>query len=417
MAGVGVEYGFKELFFARAGYYHEDPANGDRQFVSLGAGVQLAGITVDMSYLSAAAGNPVDGTLRFSVSYNFRGTDRPVSLPRRVPRGLAGNRKPLDMEGAMGEQASKNIPSSADSAAAGDEPPLAAAEPVTPDSAAADTAGQIKAGETPDEEGVPVAGDAQMLDGVASINVDLSGFPTMSSQLSQRQKEAIARAVILLQKRPGASVHIGGHTDARGSQALNQMLSEARARAIYLEMLSYGVLDWSRLSIQGYGASQPLQAGESAAAFRANRRGELSLPAAEGKSLWAGEQPPEEVIELRAMDGLPVNGGQEFAFTWLELAPTGQAQQWLASVAEYMAANPQQTLKLAHVVNYREGSAAFMRELEKARGELIKDLLIRLGVAHERIEVLKAEDAFWVEHVSRLPLEENTEKTWLFITK
>ncbi|MFD2531796.1 PorV/PorQ family protein, partial [Gracilimonas halophila] len=42
MAGVGVEYGFKELFFARAGYYHEDPANGDRQFVSLGAGVQLA---------------------------------------------------------------------------------------------------------------------------------------------------------------------------------------------------------------------------------------------------------------------------------------------------------------------------------------------------------------------------------------
>ncbi|MFD2532946.1 hypothetical protein ACFSVN_10850, partial [Gracilimonas halophila] len=82
MAGVGVEYGFKELFFARAGYYHEDPANGDRQFVSLGAGVQLAGISVDMSYLSAAAGNPVDGTLRFSVTYNFGGKDRPVRLPK-----------------------------------------------------------------------------------------------------------------------------------------------------------------------------------------------------------------------------------------------------------------------------------------------------------------------------------------------
>ncbi|MFD2532945.1 OmpA family protein [Gracilimonas halophila] len=311
----------------------------------------------------------------------------------------------------MGEQGSRNIAAASDSLPVGDErtAPLADFRPVTPD--------QIKTEEIPGEVSVPAAGDAEMLDGVASINVDLSGFPTMSSQLSQRQKEAIARAVILLQKRPGASVHIGGHTDARGSQALNQMLSEARARAIYLEMLSYGVLDWSRLSIQGYGASQPLQAGESAAAFRANRRGELSLPAAEGKGHWGGEKMPNEVIEIRAMDELPVNSGQEFAFTWLELAPTGQAQQWLASVAKYMMANPDQSLKMAHVVNYREGSAAFMRELEKARGELIKDLLIRLGVEHKRIEVLKTEDTFWVEHVSSLPLEKNAERTWLFITK
>ncbi len=79
--GAGLEYSFREQFFARTGYYYENPANGDRQYGSFRAGLQVLGLSFDVSYLVAKSMNPVDGTLRFSLSYNFGGTDNLLQMP------------------------------------------------------------------------------------------------------------------------------------------------------------------------------------------------------------------------------------------------------------------------------------------------------------------------------------------------
>lgn len=51
MVGTGLEYWYNELFALRAGYYFEDPYNGNRQFLTLGAGLNYKFIGVNFSYI------------------------------------------------------------------------------------------------------------------------------------------------------------------------------------------------------------------------------------------------------------------------------------------------------------------------------------------------------------------------------
>lgn len=70
---VGAEYRYADSFAFRLGYFHESEDKGFRQFMSLGAGFRYTTINIDVSYLfsTAAVQNPLEGTLRFSLSFNF----------------------------------------------------------------------------------------------------------------------------------------------------------------------------------------------------------------------------------------------------------------------------------------------------------------------------------------------------------
>lgn len=70
--GLGVEYWYNQLFALRTGYFYEDPNNGDRQYVSFGAGLRYNVVGIDFSYIYAAENDPVANTLRFSVLFNFQ---------------------------------------------------------------------------------------------------------------------------------------------------------------------------------------------------------------------------------------------------------------------------------------------------------------------------------------------------------
>ena len=72
MISAGAEYEFDELFALRAGYFYESPNNGNRQFITLGAGAQYEFIGVDFSYLHATAeDSPLAETMRFTASFRF----------------------------------------------------------------------------------------------------------------------------------------------------------------------------------------------------------------------------------------------------------------------------------------------------------------------------------------------------------
>lgn len=70
---LGAEYVYNNAFALRLGYFHESEDKGARQFFALGAGFKYNIIGIDLSYLFSASNvqNPLENTLRFSLSFNI----------------------------------------------------------------------------------------------------------------------------------------------------------------------------------------------------------------------------------------------------------------------------------------------------------------------------------------------------------
>ncbi len=70
--GAGVEYWYNQLFALRTGYFYENPYNGNRQFLTFGAGLRYNIVGVDFSYIYALEENsPLANTMRFSLLLSF----------------------------------------------------------------------------------------------------------------------------------------------------------------------------------------------------------------------------------------------------------------------------------------------------------------------------------------------------------
>lgn len=73
MYGFGLEYWYDDLFALRSGYYYEHPENGNREFITLGAGLRYNIFGVDFSYIyTLEDDHPLANTIRLSVLMNFR---------------------------------------------------------------------------------------------------------------------------------------------------------------------------------------------------------------------------------------------------------------------------------------------------------------------------------------------------------
>ncbi len=70
---LGAEYLYQDSFAMRLGYFNENKDKGARKFFSLGAGFKYNVVKVDVSYLfsTSRVRNPLENTLRFSLTFNF----------------------------------------------------------------------------------------------------------------------------------------------------------------------------------------------------------------------------------------------------------------------------------------------------------------------------------------------------------
>ena len=70
---AAAEYLYQDSFAMRLGYFHESPMKGARKYFTLGAGFKYNVVNVDVSYLFSASKvqNPLENTLRFSLTFNF----------------------------------------------------------------------------------------------------------------------------------------------------------------------------------------------------------------------------------------------------------------------------------------------------------------------------------------------------------
>ena len=69
MAGVGCEYAFKDMVFARAGYHYGNSANVIPSYGSAGLGLKVAGITLDLAYLYGS--KTLANSMCVSLGYSF----------------------------------------------------------------------------------------------------------------------------------------------------------------------------------------------------------------------------------------------------------------------------------------------------------------------------------------------------------
>ncbi|QJQ95596.1 MULTISPECIES: OmpA family protein [Halomonadaceae] len=97
-----------------------------------------------------------------------------------------------------------------------------------------------------------------------------------SSELTSTARSALNDVSSVLREYPETRINIAGHTDSTGSADYNQRLSERRAESVG-SYLAQGGVDRSRLSMRGYGFSQPVASNDSETGRAQNRRVEITL--------------------------------------------------------------------------------------------------------------------------------------------
>jgi OOP family OmpA-OmpF porin len=101
-------------------------------------------------------------------------------------------------------------------------------------------------------------------------------FEVKSYQLTEQGTELLDEVLVALQGAPeGIRVVIAGHTDDRGPDSENMLLSEQRARAV-LDYLVANGQDPERFDIIGYGESQPVESNATEDGRARNRRIEFT---------------------------------------------------------------------------------------------------------------------------------------------
>lgn len=100
-----------------------------------------------------------------------------------------------------------------------------------------------------------------------------SGKSTLLPAAEKRLMDLVAALGTLS---PDEKVIIEGYTDARGSDELNQKLSEERAWAVKSFLVSHGI-EASRLEAMGYGESAPIATNSTAEGRANNRRVEIVI--------------------------------------------------------------------------------------------------------------------------------------------
>ena len=110
------------------------------------------------------------------------------------------------------------------------------------------------------------------------IRLEGVNFETNSDRLLPGAERILNDAAATLAKNPTIRVEVAGHTDSDGSAAYNEGLSARRAQTVHDYLANRGI-DVSRMSVRGYGESEPIADNSTAAGKAQNRRVVLRITA------------------------------------------------------------------------------------------------------------------------------------------
>lgn len=109
------------------------------------------------------------------------------------------------------------------------------------------------------------------------VILDQVKFATNSARILPDSNGILEAVMKVLNDHPEIkTVSIEGHTDSRGTAALNKKLSAARAKSVMTWLINKGV-DAARLTSVGYGLERPIDSNETDAGRQNNRRVEFHI--------------------------------------------------------------------------------------------------------------------------------------------
>ncbi len=103
------------------------------------------------------------------------------------------------------------------------------------------------------------------------INLRGVNFETNSDRLLPGATRILDEAVATLKKNPTIRFEVAGHTDSDGAAAYNEGLSARRATTVHDYLASNGIAE-DRMTVRGYGESQPIADNATSAGKAENRR-------------------------------------------------------------------------------------------------------------------------------------------------
>jgi len=107
-------------------------------------------------------------------------------------------------------------------------------------------------------------------------------FDTDSAVLDDHARAQLVPIAHNLAQSGVGHITVRGHTDARGSDALNDALSQRRARAVAAQITAVEPALAGKLRVEGAGKREPLYPGSDDETYRLNRRVEFVLSKAPG---------------------------------------------------------------------------------------------------------------------------------------
>ena len=116
----------------------------------------------------------------------------------------------------------------------------------------------------------------QTRDSARGLIVSMSDvlFDTAKYSLKPGAREKLAKVAGILLAYPGLNIEVGGYTDNVGGDAMNQTLSENRARSVRDYLVNQGVTSTS-ITSKGFGETLPVSTNDTSNGRQQNRRVEL----------------------------------------------------------------------------------------------------------------------------------------------
>ena len=101
-------------------------------------------------------------------------------------------------------------------------------------------------------------------------------FQTGSAALTTDGQQQLAAVITAVKACPDTKLTVIGHTDNTGNDAINNPLSENRAKSVAAYLVSQGIAT-DAVSSQGAGSSEPIASNDTEAGRAQNRRTEIMV--------------------------------------------------------------------------------------------------------------------------------------------
>lgn len=281
--GLGAEYAFKEMFMMRAAYRYED-GNHTKNQTSIYSGLS-AGLSVDVPFKENGPRLAVDysyrhtnnlaGTHSVGLTFNLAGKEKEEKEDVKASKPAKKEKKKKKKKEEPKEEVEQVVETVIDTLVVYKEAELKDSDnDGLPDKydLCPNEKGELRYGGCKAPEKVITEKEKAKIKAISSgINFDTNG-----GKLTVEAKKELDRLVSLLKDKKNAYIRIDAHTDSRGTDDYNILLSYKRGKTVKDYLVAKGIAK-DRVVFEVHGEKDPIATNDTEAGRAKNRRVEITI--------------------------------------------------------------------------------------------------------------------------------------------